>query len=264
MTKRASGFAIFTVILLLAIVSLIGLATSNLYLTNTRATSVDLQQLRAQHLLDSGVRFAALSLASPRLKVTASATPSERIIYSSSVTDVVVEIQNEAGFIGLLNNHGEADKELLRSALLASGASRQGVAENIKSIKSLNQHGGKASYRKLRQLFKGGPVDTRALLSIASLHNQHGGVHPSVASADVLSLLPKLSKAQRERLLAARNNNSPSLISNPVESDYFISGISAYYRISASLLLDGQRYKRVQIIKMINQRGRLYEVEATL
>jgi type II secretory pathway component PulK len=263
-TKPVSGFAIFTVILLLAVISLIGLAMSNLYLTNTRSTSLDVQRLKAQHLLDSGVRFAALSLASPRVNISASAIPSERIIYSSPVSDVVIDIQNEAGFISLLNDHKEVDNELLRSAVLASGASRQGVAEIIKSIQALNKQGSEPSYRKLRQLLRDSSIDIRLLLSVTSLHNEHQGVHPSVAPVAVLALVPKLSKAQRERLLAARSNPQTSLISSPVESDYFSSGISAYYRIATSVELDGQRYDRIQIIKMINQRGRLYEVQATL
>lgn len=260
MQSRSSGFAIFTVIMLLAVISLISLAMTNLYLTNTRATSLDLQQLEAQHLLDAGTRFAALSLASPRAKVSGSAIPAERLVYSSPTVDVLIEIQNEAGFIGLLN----ADKELLRSAVSASGASRQEVDAIIESFQTLKKQGSAPSYRKLRRLLSDRPIDTQALLSIASLHNQQKGVHPSVATASVLSLVPKLSKAQRERLLAARNDNSPSLISNPIESDYFTSTMSAYYRITVSIELNGQLYRRVQIIKMINQRGRLYEVQAIL
>ncbi|MBL4672965.1 MAG: hypothetical protein JKX81_11955 [Arenicella sp.] len=255
---RRSPF--FTVVMLLAVISLISLAMANLYLTNTRAASLDLQQLKAQHLLDAGTRFAALSLASPRAEVSGSAIPSERIIYSSPAADVLIEIQNEAGFIGLLT----ADRELLRSAVSASGASRQDVDAIIESFQALKKTGSETSYRKLRQLLSEGPIDTHALLSVASLHNSQKGVHPNVATATVLSLVPKLSKAQRERLLAARNDDSPSLISNPIESDYFTSTISAYYRISVSVELHDRLYTRVQIIKMINQRGRLYDVQAIL
>jgi hypothetical protein len=258
--KRSSAFAIFTVIMLLAVISLISLAMTNLYLTNTRAASLDLQQLEAQHLIDAGTRFAALSLASPRAEVSGSAIPSERLVYSSPTADVLIEIQNEAGFIGLLT----ADKELLRSAVTASGASRQNVDAIIESFQSLKKQGSEPSYRKLRQLLRDGPIDTQALLSVASLHNKQKGVHPSLATEAVLSLVPKLSKAQKERLLAERNDKSPSLISNPIKSDYFSSTISAYYRIKVSVELNDRLYTRVQIIKMINQKGRLYEVQAIL
>jgi hypothetical protein len=258
--KRSSAFAIFTVIMLLAVISLISLAMTNLYLTNTRAASLDLQQLEAQHLLDAGTRFAALSLASPRAKVSGSAIPSKHLVYSSPAADVLIEIQNEAGLIGLLTG----DKELLRSAVAASGASRQDVDAIIESLQALKEPGREPSYRRLRQLLRDSSIDTQALLSVASLHNNQKGVHPSVATAAVLSLVPKLSKAQSERLLATRNDDSPSLISNPIESDYFSSTISAYYRISVSLELNGRRYTRLQIIKMINQKGRLYEVQAIL
>jgi hypothetical protein len=255
---RSSAFAIFTVIMFLAVISLISVAMTNLYLTNTRAASLDLQQLKAQHLLDAGIRFAALSLASPRVEISGSAIPSEHLIYSSPAADVLVEIQNEAGFIGLLS----ADKELLRSAVAASGASRQDVDVIIESFQAIKKQGSEPNYRRLRQLLRKGSIDTQTLLSVASLHNQQKGVHPRLATPAVLSLEPKLSKAKRERLLAARNDDSPSLISNPIESDYFTSTISAYYRISVSVELNGRLYTRDQIIKMINQQGRLYDVQA--
>jgi len=257
---RSSAFAIFTVIMLMAIISLISVAMTNLYLTNSRAASLDLEQLEARHLLDAGTRFAALSLASPRVDVSASAIPAARLVYSSPEADVIVEIQNEAGFIGLLT----ADKELLRSALVESGAPRQGVDTIIESLQALKTQGREPSYRRLRELLRDRPIDTMALLSVASLHNKQQGVHPSVATKAVLSLVPKLSKAQRERLLATRNDDSPSLISSPIESDYFTSTMSAYYRLTVSVELNGRLYTRVQIIKMTNQRGRLYEVQAIL
>lgn len=257
---RSSAFAIFTVIMLMAVISLISVAMTNLYLSNSRAASLDLQQLEARHLLDAGTRFAALSLASPRVDVSASAIPAAHLVYSAPAADVIVQIQNEAGFVGLLS----ADKELLRSALAASGAPRQGVDRIIESLHTLKKQGRKPSYRRLRELLRDVPIDVQALISIASLHNKQQGVHPSVASKAVLSLLPKLSKPHRERLLATRNDDTPSLISNPIESDYFTSAMSAYYRISVSVELNGRLYTRVQIIKMTNQRGRLYEVQAIL
>ena len=258
--SRTSGFAIFTVILLLAIISLISVAMTNLYLTNTRATSLDLQQLKAQHLLDAGVRFAALSLTSPRSHIAASAVPEERIVYRSPDVDVVIEIQNEAGFIDLWR----ADKELLKPALLASGALAQNIDTIIGAIRSLKEQDAAPNYRRLRRLLRGSSIDVTTLLSITTLHNQQQGIHPSAASANVLSLVPKLFKAQRERLLADRKDTSPSLSSNPVSSDFFTSTLSAYYRISASVELHGQRYTRVQVIKIINQRGQLYKVQAIL
>ena len=257
---KSSAFAIFTVIMLMAVISLISVGMTNLYLTNTRAASLDLQQQKARYLLDAGTRFAALSLASPRIKVSAAAIPAEHLVYSSPAADVIVQIQNEAGFVGLLT----ADKELLRSALTASGAPRQAVDRIIELLHTLKKQGREPSYRRLRELLRDVPIDVQALTSVASLHNKQHGVHPSVANKAVLSLVPKLTNAQRERLLTTRNDDSPSLISNPIESDYFTSLMSAYYRISVSVELNGRFYPRVQVIKMTNQRGRLYEVQAIL
>ncbi|MFT4634523.1 MAG: hypothetical protein ACI9OI_000309, partial [Chitinophagales bacterium] len=140
----------------------------------------------------------------------------------------------------------------------------QNIGTIIGSIRSLKEQDAAPNYRRLRRLLGGSSIDVTTLLSITTLHNQQQGVHPSAASADVLSLVPKLLKAQRERLLADRKDTLPSLISNPVSNDFFISTLSAYYRISASVEFHGQRYTRVQIIKIINQRGQLYQVQAIL
>jgi len=100
------------------------------------------------------------------------------------------------------------------------------------------------------------------LLSVTTLHNGQSGVHPALAPESVLVLVPRLSTLERERILSARDRKTPSLVSNPVNSDHFSSTISAYYRVSTSVVLQGQRYSRVQIIKMINQQGKLYEPQA--
>ena len=258
--KSGSGFALFTVILLVAVISLISLAMVNVYLSNTRATSIDLQRIKADQLLDSGVRFAALSLASPRAKVSGSAIPAERLVYAAPDVDVVVEIQNEAGFIDLLSG----DQVLIKAALLASGAVQSEVPELVSSIQLLVSQQREAKYRALRELLLATSIRTQELLSIATLHNGQEGVHPALAPEQVLALIPKLSKTQRDRILAQRNAKKLSLISNPINNDHFSSTVSAYYRVNSSVVLEGQLYSRVQIIKMINQRGQLYEVQATL
>jgi len=261
--KACSGFALFTVVLMVAIIGLISLATVNSYLGNTRATSLDVQRIKVEQLLDSGVRFAALSLASPRSKVFSSAIPSERLVYRAPSAKVLVNIENEAGFVDLLR----ADQALLESVLLSVGAPPSQLSDLISSIQSLEYENGRQkllSYRALRALLAGTTIRHDELLSVATLHNGQKGVHPGLASENVLALVPRLSKAQRERILADRNDSSPSLISNPIGNEYFASNISAYYRISVSVVLQDQTYSRVQIIKMINQLGNLYEVQATL
>ena len=56
-TKLSSGFALVSVVLFVAIISLISTAMVNTYLSNTRATSLDVLRIKAAHLLDAGVRF---------------------------------------------------------------------------------------------------------------------------------------------------------------------------------------------------------------
>ena len=243
-----------------AIISLISVAMVNAYLNNTRATSLDLQRIKAAHLLDAGVRFAALSLASPRAKVVGSAIPAAQLSYATTDADVLVDIHNEAGFIDLLSG----DRALLKSALLAHGGIAADVPKLIDSIQSLAIQGVTPSYRRLRELLAPTSINVRELLSVVTLHNGRGGVHPQLAAEEVLALIPTLSNAQRRRVLEMRDDKSPRLISNRVDNEYFISTISAYYRISVSVTLHDQRFSTVQIIQMINQPGRLYQVQAVL
>ena len=201
-----------------------------------------------------------MSLASPRAKVVGSAIPSKQLIYAAPDADVLVSINNEAGLIDLLSG----DRALLKSALLAHGGAAGDVPKLIDSIQSLAIEGVTPSYRKLRELLADTSINTRELLSVVTLHNGRSGVHPELAAKDVLALVPTLSNAQRGRVLAMRDNKSPSLISNRVDNEFFTSTVSAYYRISVSVSLQGQRFSRVQIIQMINQPGRLYQVQAVL
>ncbi len=264
-STRASGFALFSVVFFVAIISLMSLAMTNSYLANTRATSLDVQRIKASQLLDSGVRFAALSLASPRAKVSGSAIPLARLVYASPDADVIVDVRNEAGFIDLL----KADKELLSAALVASGASPADAPSLIESIQSLANPSAVSesyapSYRRLRGLLADTSVDSQQLISVATLHNGRHGVHPDLASERVLTLVPKLSNAERRRILAKRSATATSLISSPIDSDFFTSSISAYYRVNVSLELQGRTYSQTQVIKMVNRIGRLYEVQARL
>lgn len=258
--KHSIGFALLSVVLLIAILSLSSLALVNLYLTNTRASSVELQRVKVEQLLNSGVRFAALSLASPRVKVSVSAVPKDTLIYASPETNVDITIKNEAGFIDLLRS----DKALLESALLSNGVSNVNLKKVTSLIHSLKDSDTKLSYRRLRERLQQTDVNTSALLNVVSLHNGQKGVNSSLATEQVLALIPKLSSTQRRRLLEQRNNKQPSLINNAVVSHHFTTDVSAYYRVTVSVVLYQKTYSRVQIIKMINQRGLLYEVQATL
>ncbi len=252
-----SGFALFSIVLIVAIISVISLAMVNAYLGNTRATVIDLQRIKADQLMASGVNYAALSLASPRAEVSGSAIPSAHLVYSEAGEDVIIEIHNEAGFIDLLS----ADRELLASALLEHGVAPTQLTRVIESIRSLAEQRSGARYRSLRRLLPA-TLHANQLLSVTSLHNGQSGVHPALAPESVLTLVPGLSAPERERILKARNKKITSLVSNPVNNDHFSSTISAYYRVSTSVVLQGQRYSRVQIIKMINQHGKLYELQA--
>ena len=261
--QSCAGFALLTVTLLVAVIGVISLAMVNSYLTNTRATNIETQRIKANLLLDSGVRFAALSLGSPRTKVSSSAIPSKRLSYRAEGDEVQIEIANEAGFIDLIH----AEKPLLTSVLVAHGAQPSEVEALITELKLLVGKDDAQSlprYRALRERLSLRSVSIPKLMTVSTLHNGQGGVHPSLAPESVLSLVPGLSHAEQERILKTRAEKTPRLISSPVVNQYFSTTVSAYYRVSVSVALNGQRYSKVQIIKMINQRGKLFEVQATL
>jgi hypothetical protein len=255
--------------LFMAIISMLSVALVNAYLANTLATSVELQRIKAQQLLDASVRYAALSLASPRVEVSASAIPSQQLVYSSPEVDVKVSIENESGFIDLL----DADKSLLESVLMANGAAKHELPEVLSLLQSLKNINSKQTsqptYRQLRDVLQLTSVRTSSLMAVTTLHNDQKGIHPELASEQVLALVPSLSKAELDRLLLQRKlsqskRNASSLISNPVINKNFSSKISPYYRITSSVQLVEKRYSQVVIIKMTNLRGRLFDIQARL
>lgn len=267
--RNRSGFALLSAMLFMAIISMLSVALVNVYLGNTLASGVELQRIKARQLLDASVRYAALSLASPRAEVSTSAIPSQRLVYSSPDVDVNVKIENESGFIDLL----DADKSLLESVLMANGAANNELPEVLNLLQSLKNINSKPrsqpTYRQLRDVLQSTSVRTSSLMAVATLHNGQKGIHPELASEQVLALLPSLSKAELDRLLLQRKllqskRKASSLINNLVTNENFSSKISPYYRITSSVQLVEQRYSQVVIIKMTNQRGRLFDIQARL
>lgn len=260
--RRQNGFAIFTVLMLSAIVGLISLAMVNNYLTNTRAATLDHQRLKAKHALDAGLNFAALSLASPRKVVSAAAIPSQTLRYQAQDYEVDIYIENEAGFIAFSKfGQGVEHERLLDSALMASGFDQSGIDDIKKWLVErdsfINQD---VSLRDLVQELSAATVDSSDLMRLVSVYSQHQGVNPNLASEDVLALIPDLSVAQRKELIRQRTSLAPSLIERQIRSQYFNTRISAFYRVRVATQVGDQRFEQTRLIKMINQPGRLFDV----
>lgn len=267
MVKKSSpGFAIFAVVLSLAIVSLLSASVVRSYLANTRSASIEFQQIKVDHVFDAGLRLAALSLASPRAEVAASAIPMRRLNYSFNDAELSVNIQNEAGFVSIFN----ADKALLESVLSASGVQSQELLRlsnqlNTFKTQSLDTgSGSKANFRNLRAVLENSSISIKNLQGLISVYNDQRGIHPELAPPKVLAVVPGLSRAQRERVLEQREKQSKTLISRPVNNGHFSQSVSAYYRITIQVRLQEQAYSKMFIIKMINREGDLFETVATL
>ena len=254
---RQRGYALLTAVWMVAILGSVSMVIINSYLTNTRAAQFDLQRIHADLLLNAGLRFAALGVASPRTRVVASAVPASKLVYRNSISDVRIEINNEAGLIDLRSGDPQLIKQMLKDSQLDDrevGLVRQRLSDLKPPV----------TYRHLRQVLGDMPGLYQRVISRASLHNAQSGVHPLLAPEPVLKLLPDLPNAERMRLMKKRAEQTQSLFVKPVESDFFITQASPYYRVTTEVSLDGQVHRRKQIIKMTNQPGHLFELVATL
>ena len=120
-----------------------------------------------------------------------------------------------------------------------------------------------ASVRDLMQKLSELVLDKSEFIDLVSLHSKHQGVNPNLASEEVLALIPDLSVAQRKELLRQRASRAPSLIERQIESQHFTDRVSAYYRVRLATQVGDQRFEQTQLIKMINQPGRLFDVVGT-
>ena len=247
------GFALLSAIWIVAILSLMSIALLNNYLSNTRATFFELQRIQSDWLLDAALNYAALSLIAPRDEVVPNATPFSKLVYPQELADVHIEISNESGRIDLTKGAPELIQNLFETL-------------NIPNIVTDNQRGALTSYREIKKALRAYPNAYAQLINLTTLHNGQLGVHPSIASAEVLSLLPDFSAAQRKRLISERSKETRSLtlISTPIEHPLFSDRASSYYRVKLSLRLDQRDYARTHIIQMINQRNTLFNLTATL
>ncbi len=265
LSESQNGFAIFTVLMLSAVLGLISLAMVSNYLTNTRATTLDLQRLKAKHALEAGLNFAALSLASPRSVVSAAAIPSQELIYQAQGFDVEIFIENEAGFIAWARFDESVEHERLLDNALRSSDVDQADLDQIKALLGerdtpINEG---ASVRSLMQKFSELALDSTEIIGLVSLHSKHQGVNPYLASEEVLALIPDLSVALRKELMRQRASRAPSLIQRQVNSKHFTDRVSSYYRVRLATQVGDQRFEQTQLIKMINQPGRLFDVVGT-
>ncbi len=264
-SKGQNGFAIFTVLMLSAVIGLISLAMVNNYLSNTRAATLDLQRLKAKHALDAGLNFTALSLASPRSVVSAAAIPSQELLYQAQDFDVEIFIENEAGFIAWARFDESVEHQRLLDSALRSSAVDQASSEQLKALlseRNIRSREG-ANVRNLMQKLSELAVDSTEFISLVSLHSKHQGVNPNLASEEVLALIPDLSVAQRKELMRQRASRAPSLIERQIKSQHFTDRVSAYYRVRLAVQVGDQRFEQTKLIKMINQPGRLFDVVGT-
>ena len=254
------GFALLTAVWMVAILSLLSMVTVTSYLGNTRAAQVDLQRIHADLLLEAGIRFAALSLVSPRDQVSANAVPAAELVYPNKISNVVISIANEAGYVDLL----AAEPELIDRVFAAANLADAEIGLVRARLQALSAGDQPPSHRQLRKILAKMPGVYQRIINQSTLHSGRRGVNPLLASAEVLKLLPDLPAAKRRNLLASRKQKPTTQFTTPIESAYFSTTASSCYRISAQVLLNGIAYHRTKIVKIINQPGHLFETVATL
>ncbi len=284
--QRSSGFALLTVMGVMAVMTALAIALIEINLSNTRAAVWDSRSLQAEQLLNSGLRFAAVNIASQRSRVAVDATPVTELNYSTPIADVRVNISNEAGRIDLLSapqelvvavmNYAQASQadtdDLLR--ILASGK----VPEWSPGAEIVGQEITRKNnrLRSLRTAIEQYPINRQRFWEVATIANGKATINADFAPAPVLTLIPNLSSAEQTHILnrrdnsleAFRNENSiQSVISSDftlVENEHLGGNVSSSYRIIASVDIGGQGYSREWIIKMVNRSNELFEISAVL
>ncbi len=259
-SDQQSGFALLSTIWLAAIISLLTLSVLHGFNTNTEATQIDAMRIKHKMLHQAGLRYAALHLASPRHEVAATAIPNSELLLQLDSGQVRVKIENEAGRIDLLLAPRQRVVDLLTSLGLSideAGSLADGLQNSLTARPDM-------SYRGLRELFGSKPGLYQKAINLISLHNGQAGVHPLLASESVLDLFSELSLAEKQRVLNNRSGQQSSLFSTPIDKPIFTDRLSAHYRLTVTTVLEESRRTNVQIIKMTNQVGSLYEAVAIL
>ena len=275
----SSGFALLAVIGVMAIVMALTLSLAQVNLSNVKATMWDSRNQQAAYLLDSGLRYAALSIASPRIQVASNAIPKQKLVYKNPIAPVRLTIENEAGRIDLANS----DTELLASALRSVGVSESdldGIQESLRrGIQGLTfSEATPSSVTRLKvrdvwSVLRALPIDSDMLWQVATIGNAETGVNPALASPAVLALVPGLSSAQQQHILASRDNESRGkrkesliglnrLLAETFENKFFTGRVSSDYRIKAAVVVAGHEYSKTWIVKMVNQASQLFEITA--
>ncbi|NND00612.1 MAG: hypothetical protein HKN85_10565, partial [Gammaproteobacteria bacterium] len=200
-----SGFALFSVVWIAAILGLISLATLSSYLANTRSTQYELQRIKLGHLHDAGTRFAAISLAATRERVTATAVPADKLVYRSKVGNVLININNESAFIDLNTARPELIEALLNQLVAVNKLQDGQITLVANRLEYFANSGHSDSYRQLRESLSDLSGLFENIIGQVTLHNRRSGVHPALASPELLALLPDVSAADRLALVKNRN-----------------------------------------------------------
>jgi type II secretory pathway component PulK len=271
----SQGFALLAVIGVMAIIMALTLSVAHINLRTVRAPTWESRNQRAEYLLDSGLRYAALSIASPRIYVSTNAVPKQNLVYPNPVAPVRLAIENEAGRIDLVH----AEPELLESALRSAGAAENDLNRIKESLDALAFGEKEASlptkpkvrdvWMSLRDL----PLDGEALWDVVTIGGTEAGVNAELASATVLALIPGLSSAQQQQILSRRDSAENQkytesliglnrLLGKQFENKHFVDTVSSHYRIKAEVVIAGQRYSKTWIVKMLNQASKLFEITA--
>ncbi|RBP47141.1 hypothetical protein [Arenicella xantha] len=267
--RSTNGFALLTAVWIAAILAMLTVGLASQYSANTEATRLDMLRLKHNFLHQAGIRHAALTLASNRVAVAPTGTPAHILNLNLRAGSVMIEVENEAARLDL---RYVAD-DVLVAILSEVGLDSASTATIVQRVQALVQQGKPLTYRLLREWLESTPGAYQRLIPNVSLHNGVATVHPQLASEMVLSWLPNLAVADRQRLLLERQQqslvdaripNSLALVSTPVHHTMLDTRLSAYYRITVTSKVGSATRVSSEVIKMTNAEGRLYDSVARL
>lgn len=259
--SKAHGFALLSAVWIAAILSLLSITGLQIYLRNTDQSSLEIKKLNSKLMHDAALNYAVLDILEPRKKIVANAIPNSILSYQHPNSEITIEIRNESGFVSL----NKADKKFIQALLKAKRINPNSVSIATQRLAKFSKTKLHKSHRKLRAVFSDYPEIYSVFQQYGSLFNQHSSINPRLASATVLSLVPDLSNAERQRLTKElANDQQKRLFSSPIDNQYLANHISSFYRVTSHFSLGDFSSKRTDIIKITPDETTLYKRVAQL
>ncbi len=261
---RIQGFALISALWFAAILTVLSLAISRAYLSNTKLIIDDIQRIQSDLLHDAALRYAALVIVEPKDKVSASGINNHRFIYPNPLFPVQVVIRNESSFIDLSKvDHSDLDSIFENLGLSQSPirALRSLTNDERHLVSSDNKN---LNFRWLRKHVKDDDKAFNSIVQHATFYNGSGQINPYLANPKLLKALPNFKETELVSLIEMRDKSTPNLISRAINHPMFSNRLSGFYRVTTTIKVGDNKGSKTRIIRISNVNNNLLELVAEL